>query len=167
MMSSLMTFIYVLCILSQTSAFLISPHLHSISKQSPIYLRNSIEYQSTCGRGEQHLSASLLEGNLVVFQGGTWLVDGVEVGDGTDPYFRYAMIETMQLVWTHNCEHGVLRGLEVEISADGTAHLVEPLSELEFGPEQLIAHIPVDWDEANDSGKLLASIRDDMWKPME
>jgi hypothetical protein len=130
---------------------------------------SQIEYQSDCGRGEQHLSASLVEGSMVVFQEGTWLVDGVEVGDGTEPQFRYALIETMQLVWSHNCEHGVLRGLEVDInSADSMlAKLVEPMAELEFGPEQLIAQIPVEWDESTDSGQLLVSVRDDMWQPME
>jgi hypothetical protein len=126
-----------------------------------------IEYQKDCGRGEQHLSASLLEGNIVVYQRGTWLVDSVEVGDGSDPYFSYALIETMQVVWSHNCEHGVLRGLQVEISSGTSAKLIEPLAEIEFGPEQLIAKIPVEWDEATESGKLLVSVRDDMWQPME
>jgi hypothetical protein len=154
-------------LLSRVSSFSISPKLGS--RKSQMYMRtNKIEYQSDCGRGEQHLSASLVEGNMVVFQEGTWLVDGVEVGDGTEPSFRYALIETMQLVWTHNCEHGVLRGLEVDIvSDDSRAKLVEPMAELEFGPEQLVAHIPVDWDENSSSGRLLIPVQDDMWLPME
>ena len=94
-------------------------------------------------------------------------MDSIEVGDGSDPYFSYALIDTMQLVWTHNCEHGVLRGLQVQISSGTSVKLVEPLAEIEFGPEQLIAKIPVEWDEATESGKLLVSVRDDMWQPME
>lgn len=143
---------------------------HLIAPESKVstrlYSSSNIEYQSDCGRGEQHLSASLQEGNVVVYQGGTWLVDGVEVGDGSDPYFRYALIETMQLVWTHNCEHGVVRGLQVEC-CDDAVKVVEPMEEVEFGPEQLIAKIPVVWDESTDSGKLQTSISNGMWVPME
>jgi len=125
-----------------------------------------IDFQREYGRGEKHLSASLLEGDLVVYQGGTWLVDGVEVGDGSESIFRYAMLETMQLVWTHNCEHGVLRGVECYVK-DDIATLVEPLNELEFGPEQLVAKIPVQWDETAHFGNLLVHITNDMWVPME
>ena len=45
---------------------------------------NSIDFQSDdthFGRGEMHLSAVLDEGDAVVYQTGTWFVDGVSVGD--------------------------------------------------------------------------------------
>jgi hypothetical protein len=46
---------------------------------------------------------------LVVYQTGTWTVDGVQVGDGTPPKWQYARVENVQIVSTHNCEHGVIR----------------------------------------------------------
>jgi ribosomal protein L27 len=125
---------------------------------------SSIDFQSDStqfGRGDYHLSASLQEGDVVVYQTGTWLVDGVEVGSGTPPTLQYAKIEAIQLVWTHNCEHGVLRGIEVNIDTDIDIDIAdpsriitptEPLVEVEFGPEQLVARIPVKWNEQKDEG---------------
>jgi hypothetical protein len=116
---------------------------------------SSIDFQSDdtqFGRGDYHLSASLQEGDIVVYQTGTWLVDWVEVGDGTPPTIRYAKIETIQLVWTHNCEHGVLRGIEVDIVDPLRIVPTMPLVEVEFGPEQLLARIPVTWNEEKDEG---------------
>jgi hypothetical protein len=96
-----------------------------------------------------HLSAILEEGDVVVFQTGSWFVDGVAIGD-VSPSFEYCCIETIQLVWTHNCEHGVLRGCRLlsEITDDGSliSLSVDPdYDQVEFGPEQLIARIPVEW----------------------
>ena len=85
---------------------------------------------------------------------------------GSDPYFCYALIETIQLAWTHNCEHEVLRGLQVEIDDARNVKLIQPVSTIEFGPEQLIAKIPTEWDEASETGKMLVSVCDDMWRPM-
>jgi hypothetical protein len=99
------------------------------------------ELQRDNGRGEMHLSAMLQEGDVVAYQQGAWLVDGVKIGDGTDPVLSYCQIDTMQLVWTHNCEHGVLRGLALERTGDRrTLRLTEEM--IEFGPEQLVARIP-------------------------
>jgi hypothetical protein len=134
-------------------------HLASSSSSS-----SSIDFQSDdtqFGRGDYHLSASLQENDVVVYQTGTWLVDTVEVGDGTPPIIRYAKIETIQLVWTHNCEHGVLRGVEVNIATSTDNPLrrnivvpTMPLVDVEFGPEQLVARIPVTWEEEQDEGVL-------------
>ena len=66
------------------------------------------------GRGAMHLSALLEEGDVVAYQTGNWLVDGVPVGDDYVPAsMAYCRMETLQVVWTHNCEHGVLRGWEL------------------------------------------------------
>jgi hypothetical protein len=60
------------------------------------------------------------EGDVVVYQTGTWRVDGVVVGDDTQPpSFQYCQIETIQVVWTHNCEHGVLRGIALQLQQQG------------------------------------------------
>ena len=145
-------------------------HLRNIPSYGKPFTRllsHSIVYQSDCGRGEHHLSSIISEGNLVVYQGGTWLVDSVQVGDGSDPHFSYAVIDTIQVVWTHNCEHGVLRGLQIELCGDRRAKLVEPLFEVQFGPEQLIAKIPVEWNEATQTGNLLVPVHHDMWQPIE
>jgi hypothetical protein len=143
------------------------PNILNNGKPLRTLLSLSIVYQSDCGRGEHHLSASISEGNIVVYQGGTWFVDSVQVGDGSDPHFSYAVIDTIQVVWTHNCEHGVLRGVQIELFGDRRAKLVEPLVEVQFGPEQLIAKIPVEWNEATQTGNLLVPVHHDMWQPIE
>jgi hypothetical protein len=126
----------------------------------------TIEFQSEHGRGDHHLSALLEEGDVVVYQTGTWLVDGVEVGDGTDPQFHLCRLDALQIVWTHNCEHGVLRGLQVVLVEEQqppsttTAATTNPtklttgttLIDVEFGPEQLVARLPVIWNEDDDEG---------------
>lgn len=66
------------------------------------------------GRGEMHLSAALEDYDVVVYQTGSWTVDGVEVGDGSPATWRYARVENIQIVWTHNCEHGVIRGVALD-----------------------------------------------------
>ena len=128
-----------------------------------------IDFQSdeaNFGRGDFHLSAALNEGDVVVYQTGTWLVDGVEVGDGTPPTFKYARIDTIQIVWTHNCEHGQLRGIQLNlVQDDDTYKFVEsdPMIDIEFGPEQLLARVPVSWDETKNYGISSVPVSDDMW----
>lgn len=111
-----------------------------------------IDFQSDAqrfGRGEMHLSALLEEKDVVVIQSGSWYVDGVQVGDGPIQY-EYCTVESLQIVWTHNCEHGVIRGYSVlpgEEDDKDVLHLhVDPTWDpIEFGPEQLVARLPVDW----------------------
>ena len=79
------------------------------------------------------------EGDTVVYRTGSWYVDGVLVGE-EDAVAEYKLcrVDTIQVVWTHNCQHGVLRGLAVDIKndADGEeetnkgeqSRSVEPLS---------------------------------------
>ncbi len=118
-----------------------------------------IDYQSDesmYGRGEMHLSAMLEEKDIVVYQTGTWEVDGAEVGDGTPSKFEYCAVETMQIVWTHNCEHGFVSGLAVtidEMTGDVSVKN-DPLEFVDFGPEQLVARLPVEWMNDEDA-KLL------------
>lgn len=94
-------------------------------------------------------------------------MDSVQVGDGSDPYFGYTVIDSIQVVWTHNCEHGVLRGVQIELDGDQHAKLVEPVLEVQFGPEQLIAKIPVEWNETSQTANLLVPVHHDMWQPIE
>ena len=102
-----------------------------------------------------HLSALLKEGDSVVYQTGTWDIDGVEVGDGSPATIRYATVIDIQLVWTHNCEHGVICALDMELlpnDEDDNHHcqrlaVSTPLKDVEFGPDQLIARIPIEWDD--------------------
>jgi hypothetical protein len=125
---------------------------------------------SRFGRGENHLSAFLEEGNVVAYQTGSWLVDGVLVGDGSPPRIEYCCIDTIQVVWTHNCEHGVLRGhslIKTNIHSDHPPNsdddgqntpkqvLVRSIHDdndmVEFGPEQLVARLPGTWIEKDDN----------------
>ena len=103
-----------------------------------------------------HLSAMLDEGDVVLFQTGRWLVDGVLVGDDNPPSLEYARVETIQIVWTHNCEHGVIRGMVMN-NRDG-ALLVVGTDFVQFGPEQLLARLAVDWDSDGNECTILAPI---------
>jgi hypothetical protein len=141
----------------------------SLSSAPPSYLRAvTIDYQRDYGRGDHHLSAYLSEDDVVVYQAGTWLVDGVQVGSDSEPVFLYARIETMQLVWTHNCEHGVLRGFPLKLSDIGLLEMVnEEGPQVEFGPEQVICRVPVEWDPDARTATPSVPIQQDMWEPMQ
>lgn len=135
----------------------------------------NIEFQSDAskyGRGEMHLSAAVDRGDIVVYQTGTWLVDGVEVGDGSPPEFHYGLLETVQLVWTHNCEHGVLRALPLVLldnndNNDAAAKQILQLESseecVEFGPEQLVAKLPLDWDKDVEEATASFPLTSDLW----
>lgn len=163
---------------------------------------NIIDYQSDTtkyGRGEMHLSAMLCENDVVVYQTGQWEVDGVVVGDENElPTYKYAKIETIQIVWTHNCEHGVLRGIPMKLmkmkitdddddddivnNEDKTQHQQQILIEdwdddedcemIEFGPEQLVARLPVKWlkQDSSSPGRMcvvLTNINNDLLNNQE
>lgn len=141
-----------------------------------------IEYQSDdkYDRGEMHISAAVNEGDTLVYRTGSWYVDGVLVGDeDATPAYEYCRVETIQLVWTHNCEHGVLRGLAVDLLEGDNdeqqgQHLAlrTPLDEVQFGPEQIIARIgnvawePNDQDDTGEgeSGKCSVTLHSSMWR---
>jgi hypothetical protein len=106
------------------------------------------------GRGISHISADLNEGDIIAYQDGTWYVDGTEVGDGSAPRIRYLIVDTIQLVWTHDCEHGVINGFDLLIqngddSSKSSTGAVEIGSNfiaeddyVQVGPEQILARIP-------------------------
>ena len=96
------------------------------------------------GRGLDHLSAALEEGDLVLYQVGSWTVDGVVVGDGDEPALAYAVVDTLQLVFTHNCEHGWIYGSALECDADGSLRPPDGDAFVQFGPEQLLARLEGD-----------------------
>ena len=136
------------------------------SKQS---VSEAIELQSDSnmyGRGEYHLSASLDVDDVVVVQVGSWLVDGVLVGDDSiHSSLIYVKIDTIQVVWTHNCEHGVLRGTELHVEDDGST--LVPTDIVEFGPEQLIGRLnKVKWDEKSSAGTSPILLSDELWPLM-
>mmetsp|Transcript_18921 Transcript_18921/g.40961 ORF Transcript_18921/g.40961 Transcript_18921/m.40961 type:complete len:83 (-) Transcript_18921:2898-3146(-) len=62
-------------------------------------------------------------------------------------------VDTIQLVWTHDCEHGVINGFDLLIangddpeSFNGAvemgSHLVTNDDYISCGPEQILARIP-------------------------
>lgn len=124
------------------STFIISYLKDEASKHDIDYQSDSSKYD----RGDMHLSADLDERDVVVYQTGTWEVDGVEVGDGNPATFQFCAVETMQIVWTHNCEHGFIRGLAVDVDAENSkVTVLYPLQFVDFGPEQLVARLPISW----------------------
>lgn len=133
-----------------------------------------IDYQHDFGRGDHHLTADLQEGDIIVFQTGTWYVDGVAVGDGDPSSWEYCLVDTIQIVWSHNCEHGVVRGFPVQLrSTDdddddneegGLVLCADFDSMIDFGPEQLVARIPVEELDEGAFRPLVASLSDDLWK---
>ena len=137
-----------------------------------------IDYQSDdhYNRGDMHLSAAVSEGDTVVYRTGSWYVDGVLVGEeDAAPAYEMCRIETIQIVWTHNCEHGVLRGLVVDLLRGETddenqnLSIRTPLEDVEFGPEQIIARIcNVMWEpnshDDEEIGTCSISLHPSMWK---
>ena len=90
------------------------------------------------GRGHDHISATLDEGDLVLYVDGSWEVDGVPVGEG-DPVLKFAFVTLVQLVFTHNCEHGWIYGTPAEVR-DGSATQDDDY-DVQIGPEQLVARL--------------------------
>lgn len=124
-----------------------------------------IDFQSDSskyGRGEQHLSATLQEDDVVVYRTGCWYVDNVLVGEEPASY-HYARVDSLQVVWTHNCEHGVLRGIPLKLTQDRVLEVIKDADVVEWGPEQLVARIPVQWMDEN-SSVALVPLSDDVWK---
>ena len=128
-----------------------NPYYNIVNRQS-----DSEKY----GRGIAHISADLKEGDVIAYQTGTWYVDGLsEVGDGSPPFVKYMMVDTIQLVWTHDCEHGVINGFDLFIANDDVDNttnsssgdaIVEMKSQIvvmdeyiQVGPEQILARIPI------------------------
>lgn len=117
------------------------------------------ELQRDCGRGLAHLSARLEEGDVCVYQVGTWQVDYSEVGSGAPPRLLLVRVDCLQLNWTHDHEHGLVTATAIN-EVDGRAvriDLDEPYGAVAFAPEQLIARVPATW--ADDFvGSLLAPL---------
>ena len=105
------------------------------ARAAPVQCR--IELQSAFGRGNAHLSWNVEDGDIVVYQVGTWLVDNVEVGDGSPARMRFARVDNVQINWTHNCEHGVIRGTAMYLGGDGSTLDLDEEEEIQFGPEQV------------------------------
>ena len=94
----------------------------------------------------------------MIYQTGSWTVDGVSVGSGDETKYEYGIVDTIQIVWTHNCEHGFIRGMRVSIDHEiNTVKILEPLDFIDFGPDQLYARLPIKWVNEKE-GKLLATI---------
>ncbi|GFH54461.1 hypothetical protein CTEN210_10937 [Chaetoceros tenuissimus] len=121
----------------------ISEFFLSAKNNNYLELQTDDEY----GRGEMHLSAVLDEGDVVIYKTGLWEVDGVQVGDGEETNYEYGIIDTIQVVWTHNCEHGFIRGMKVVLDGEGKKlSILQPYEFIDFGPEQLYARIKeIDW----------------------
>lgn len=161
----------VVFVIACTSRALAWMHLlpkSSLSARSAKGITSLIDYQADperFGRGEMHLSALLEERDVVVFQSGSWYVDGVLVGDGPIQY-EYCMVESLQVVWTHNCEHGVIRGYSLRpMDGDNDLFQVDPTwNSIEFGPEQLLARLPVDW-LTETTCKLLVPWNEEVFQP--
>ena len=120
------------------------------------------EWAAEGGRGEAHLSFALEAGDVVAYQVGTWEVDGAEVGPGGAPEVELLSVDHLQIVWTHNCEHGEVRGWPLALAQDrsgqGWTALRAGEELVQCGPEQLVARLPARWDAGGgpgDSGELL------------
>ena len=117
-----------------------------------------VELQSDCGRGVAHLSYRLEEGDVCVYQVGTWQVDWSEVGSGAPPRLLLVRVDCLQLNWTHDHEHGLITATAIN-EVDGRLVRVdedEPYA-VAFAPEQLVARVPATW--ADDFvGTLLAPL---------
>ena len=167
--------------------FLLARHNDSSGRTALHAEAAAIDYQSNHGRGEHHLTAALQPGDVVVYQIGTWYVDGVQVGNGQPAAWDYCLVDTLQIVWSHNCEHGVVRGFALKLqqrtSAQQEHHDSDTASDdndskstttqllqvhdfndmIDFGPEQLVARIPVE-QFTEDTFRSLVELSDDLWQ---
>ncbi|GMI16200.1 hypothetical protein TrLO_g12943 [Triparma laevis f. longispina] len=118
-----------------------------------------VDLQSDCGRGQEHLSARLEEGDVCVYQVGTWMVDSVSVGPGEPPRLLLARVDCLQINWTTDCEHGRILATPVSTRQGDALHIDKDVeyAGVEFGPEQLIARLPVAWADEY-AGTLLAPL---------
>ena len=112
---------------------------------SPQFLPDNC-LQKAHGRGQHHLSAQLEEGDVVIYQAGNWQVDGIWVREG-QPELKFACVDYVQCVWTHNCEHGRVGGTSLCLSEDGKSVRLLDGEDVDFGPEQLVARVPAVWQE--------------------
>ena len=88
------------------------------------------------------------------------MVDWVVVGPGTPPRLLVARVDCLQINWTNDCEHGRVIATAIN-SLDGDAVGIdenEVFSGIEFGPEQLVARIPAQWDDVGLAGQLLSPL---------
>ena len=135
-------------------------NFHVRARTSCVRASGSVELQRDCGRGLAHLSARLKEGDLCVYQVGTWHVDYIPVGSGNPPRLLLARVDVLQLNFAGDHEHGRILGTAIS-SIEGSALHVredEPFGAVEFGPEQLIARLPARW--ASDFEGSLLDARD-------
>lgn len=105
--------------------------------------RLEVEWSKEGDRGHAHLSAYLAEGELVIYQTGTWMVDNIEVGDGSPAVWRLAQVDVLQVNWTGTGEHGVIRGFAARWDP-ATGEVVcdeEDDEQVDVGPEQLVARL--------------------------
>ena len=122
---------------------------------------SAVDLQRDCGRGQEHLSARLEEGDICVYQVGTWMVDNVPVGPGDPPRLLLARVDCLQINWTTDCEHGRILATAVSTREGDALRIDEDVefAGIEFGPEQLIARVPVAWADEY-AGTLLAPLPD-------
>ena len=91
---------------------------------------------------------------------------------------RYLLVDTIQLVWTHDCEHGVINGFDIMIAEDDDApvpvgdsgvvvkegsYFVIQDEYIQSGPEQILARLPartsgLNWKDT-ESEMLLSTVR--------
>jgi hypothetical protein len=118
-----------------------------------------VELARDGGRGHEHLSAWLEEGDVCVFQTGQWMVDSVVVGPGTPPRLLLARVDCLQINWTTDCEHGRVIATAINHLEGDLVRIdeIEEFSGVEFGPEQLVARVPAQWEDEL-SGQLLSPL---------
>ena len=75
-------------------------------------------------------------------------------GDGSDPIVRYMLVDTIQIVLTHDCEHGVINGFDITVTngndePERCGGVVEVGNKfvigdayIQCGPEQILAKLP-------------------------
>ena len=120
---------------------------------------SAIELQRDCGRGLAHLSARVEEGDVCVYQVGTWQVDWSEAGPGAPPRLLLVRVDCMQLNWTHDHEHGLIHATAIT-EIDGSVVRIdedEPLGGVSFAAEQLVARVGAEWT-SDYAGTTLASL---------
>ena len=119
--------------------------------------RINTEWSSNENKGHDHLSAFIQEDDIVIYRTGTWYIDNIEVGDGTPATLQAGIVRAVQLVWSHDCEHGCIyiepliptSSSNINTNTDDYDMLIKLDDDdnsvlAAFGPEQLVAVLAID-----------------------
>ena len=155
-----------------SSLFLLSIHIHK-GFHATVVLRATVilRFSNYCLGGDPHSISPSDTKNRVLVGDDNFDSHSSSTSTTTSPTYHYAVVETIQIVWTLNCEHGVIGAWPLSLvrndhddnSGDSTSTRMATTTSpsimqrfeianydmVQFGPEQLVAKLPCRLEEGN------------------